>query len=745
MSGMEEIKATFFEECTELLEQLEAGLLTLQAGDQNDDTVDAVFRAVHSIKGGAGAFDLGQLVGFSHEFETVLDGLRTDRLAPTPDVIAVLLRASDRLGDLVAHSRTGTIDTGDIPADLIALRDQLGDASGPPGGNEFDLDLGFAPIPLDLDLAEPLEVGPGGQEAVAALPGEGPIHSAKADAGNSATNTGWLLTFDPLPDLLESGNEPLFLFRSLQVLGQIRCEIDDGDLPPLTSMDAIIPRVRWRILLAPTAEDLTETEIESVFEFADDLCVLNIRCATDDDLRYFAGHSEHVVDETVKKEPPAEPDLSSAAPPADAPVSDPPAAQPVPDTGPKGSLAATIRVDLERIDRLVNLVGELVISQSMLAQSIVRDGLDTNSDSASGIDGLQQLTRDIQDSVMAIRAQPVRSLFQRMTRIVREAAQTTGKSVRMETVGETTEIDKTVVERLADPLTHMIRNAIDHGLESPAARAAVGKPGTGIVRLSARQQSDRVVIEVSDDGAGIDRGRVLARAIERELIPRDADLAPHEIDRLLFLPGFSTATDVSSLSGRGVGMDVVQRAIRDLNGTISVSSEQGVGCTISISLPLTLAILDGMIVRTSRQRMVIPLSAIVETQTVSAARTEMLGPRRQVALLHDRFVPIIDLATGMGFESTVAHCPAADEDDRALLFVQPDDLGPFAVQVDAIEAQRQVVIKGLGDSFGRIPGVSAATILGDGHVALIVDPSGLAATAGLAAGSLQMSQEVRAQ
>ncbi|WP_179379997.1 chemotaxis protein CheA [Jannaschia marina] len=686
MDPLDAIRATFFEECAELLETLEAGLLALQAGEVGPDTVDGVFRAVHSIKGGAGAFDLAALVTYAHEFETALDGLRVGRLAPDPDVIAVFLRASDALADLVAAAQAGTDVAAPDPAELRALDTGADGTDGHPPGAEAT--TGFAPVMIDLGLVP---------EPESARPPEA-----------------WEILFEPLPDLLASGNEPLFLFRALEVLGRIEVECLDGDLPTLTAMDPRVARLRWRILLTPSATDLTETEVESIFEFAVDLCVLQITPR--------GPLAADALTPAPSETPPK---------PAPTPLRPTRTAASVPtETGrPVSAVGATIRVDLGRVDRLVNLVGELVISQSMLAQGMARAGLDQHSEAVTTLEELQQLTRDMQDSVMSIRAQPVKSLFQRMTRIVREAAQATAKDVRLVTDGEATEIDKTVVERLADPLTHMIRNAIDHGLEEPGARAAAGKPATGIVRLSARQQSDRVVIEVSDDGRGIDRARVLKRATERGLVPPDRSLEPVEIDRLLFLPGFSTSAEVSALSGRGVGMDVVQRAIRDLNGTISINSVEGAGCTLSISLPLTLAILDGMIVRSGRQRMVLPLSAIVETQTLAAARVERLGAAKRVVALQGRFVPLLDLAEAMGF-GTVAPDGTEDE-DTALLFVEPDDSGPFALCVDAIEAQRQVVIKGLGDNFGHVPCVSAATILGDGQVALIVDPSGIAAMRGL--------------
>ncbi|CTQ50667.1 chemotaxis protein CheA [Jannaschia donghaensis] len=714
MNPFDAIMATFFEECGDLMESLESGLLALQSGDQDVDTIDAVFRAVHSIKGGAGAFDLAVLVAFAHEFETSLDALRSGRLMPDPAVIAVLLRASDQLGDLVSASRSAEESVLPDTSDLRALVSDLADGSG-----TVDEEISFAPLALDLEFPASDQSDDLRSETAAAS--ETPRYATEScDCCRK-----WILQFEPLPDLLISGNEPLFLFRALEVMGPLKVEAFDADLPPLSEMDPKEPRLRWKIVIAPSAPDLTETEIESVFEFAVNLCVLDIVCVEESAP---SGDVSAITD-------PADPVAGSSLPaplPDDTPrvaqLGNEPSAPSgrLPSTAPR-QFSTTIRVDLARVDRLVNLVGELVISQSMLAQGMTRAGLDQHSEAVSNLDDLQQLTRDMQDSVMAIRAQPVKSLFQRMTRIVRETAQATEKQVTLETEGEATEIDKTVVERLADPLTHMIRNAIDHGLETPKERMDAGKAPAGILRLSARQQSDRVVIEISDDGRGIDRTRVLKRALECGLIPEGKTLEAAEIDRLLFMPGFSTSTEVSALSGRGVGMDVVQRAIRDLNGTISIASSEGQGCKISISLPLTLAILDGMIVRSNDQRMVIPLSVIVETQTLSTARTEHIAGRHPVARLHDRYVPMIDLSVGMGFP-TLENLTAGE--DAALLFVEPDEGGPFAIRVDAIEAQRQVVIKGLGENFGNVPCVSAATILGDGQIALIVDPIGIAASSG---------------
>lgn len=319
---------------------------------------------------------------------------------------------------------------------------------------------------------------------------------------------------------------------------------------------------------------------------------------------------------------------------------------------------------------------------------------------------------------MMIRAQPVKSLFQRMSRIVRESSAAVEKDVRLVTNGEGTEVDKTVIERLADPLTHMIRNAVDHGLETTEARLAAGKPAQGQVKLTAAHRSGRVVIEVADDGAGINRPKVLQIAIDKGLIPKDASLSESEIDNLLFLPGFSTASVVSDLSGRGVGMDVVRTAIQALGGRITISSTPGSGTTFSISLPLTLAVLDGMVVQVADETLVLPLNVVIETLTLSNDDVEMVRPGANVVRVRSGFVPLFDLGEELGYRG-----PINDYEGSVVLLIAHEDESRAALVIDSIQDQRQVVIKGLDDSFYRAPGIAAATILGDGQIALILDTS----------------------
>ncbi|RJL06285.1 chemotaxis protein CheA, partial [Paracoccus aestuarii] len=394
----------------------------------------------------------------------------------------------------------------------------------------------------------------------------------------------------------------------------------------------------------------------------------------------------------------------------------PPANAPANASAEAPQSAATIRVALDRVDRLMNMIGELVIKEAMLSQVIQTAGLHEQPDVVAGLDAIRQLAGDIQESVMSIRAQPLKLVFQRMHRILREAADATGKPVRLVTIGEQTEVDKTMIERLIDPLTHMIRNSVDHGLEDSVTRQRLGKPVEGTITLSAAHRSGRVQIEVSDDGGGINRPRVRQIAEDRGLIAPGANLSPAEIDQLLFLPGFSSKDEVSALSGRGVGLDVVRREIMALGGRVMIQSTEGVGTTFSIALPLTLAVLEGMLIQLGDQTMVLPITAVQETLRPEDRMLHGVGHGTRLLSNRGELIPIIDLGATFGLEAPGAL------DSGVLIVVETDSRKRAAFRVDGIFDQRQVVIKSLEQNYGRVPGVSAATILGDGKIALIIDP-----------------------
>ena len=717
MDPMAAIRDTFFQECEEQLAALESGLLAMEAGEHDPETVNAVFRAVHSVKGGAGAFGLDALVRFAHVFETALDDVRAGRLAPEPDMLKVLLRSADALADLVRAARDG----GAVNAERDrALAAELGTLSSNPAA------ASTKPEPADAQAAE---------DRIEGLVFE-PVRF-ELDLPSLPAERTWTVRFRPRAELYAKANESAVLLRELGRLGVAAVELDAGALPAFADLDPEGAYLAWTISLT-TARP--ESEIREVFEFADGDCELDIKPAdegdapepgalgNDADISALIRQAQEVAvtvetptasaAESPSANAASAPSASAGVPIVASPVrsAGPQAASTMAATVPPPSAKTTIRVDLDRVDRLIDLVGELVINRAMLAQRVLEAGLTRSSSVALGLGDLEQLTREMQDSVMAIRAQPVRSVFQRMPRLVREVAAMTGKPVRLVTEGEGTEVDKTVIEHLADPLTHMVRNAIDHGLERPEERESAGKPMEGTVRLAARHRSGRIVIEVTDDGAGINRPRVRASAVAKGLIASEAVLSDEEIDNLIFMPGFSTAETVSDISGRGVGMDVVKRSIQALGGRIAIASRPGLGSTFTMSLPLTLAVLDGMVVSVAGQTLVAPFTTIIETLQPRACDVHPLVSGGLVIAIRGSYVPLIDVGVALGYRVELLD-PAAG----VALLIEGESGARAALLMDAIQGQQQVVIKSLEANCQRVPGIAAATILGDGRVALILD------------------------
>lgn len=691
MSSTLDIRNTFFQECEELLETLDDGLNMLASAAEDDtadlEVVNAVFRAVHSIKGGAAAFGLDLLVRFAHQFETVLDEVRSGRLAPSRDIVAVFLRCADCLADLVNSARDNVAPSNGAGADLMKRLSQLvqprasvpAPAVAPPPA-PVEQETGFQPLAIALDFGAAFD-----------------------------TPTAYRIKFAPSRQFYAVGNDAVLIFRALQELGELTIDADCSALPDLKELDPAESYLSWNLELT-SSEPLSA--IQDIFEFVEGLCALEISTGADDDSAP-AAEVEIAAPTQAEATTAAERPTEGAAVPAASVRAEPRKANAPSGGGQKGS----VRVDLELVDRLINIVGELVINQAVLAQCAHDAGLGGQSDIGVGLDEFRNLARELQENVMAIRAQSVKPLFQRMARIVREASDLAGKSVVFETEGESVEVDKTVIERLVDPLTHIIRNAVDHGLEAREGRLAAGKPEAGMIRLTAAHRSGRVLIEVSDDGGGINRAKVKQIAIRKGLIPEDSVLDDSAIDKLLFLPGFSTAEKVTDLSGRGVGMDVVRSAIQSLGGRVNISSTPGKGTTITISLPLTLAVLDGMVVDVAGQTMVVPITAIIETLRPSVADLHRVAAGGVVVAVRETFVPIVDLAATFGHRAATA-----DYSKMVLLLVESGEQERWALAVDRIHDQRQVVIKGLESNYGHVPGVAAATILGDGKIALIIDP-----------------------
>lgn len=683
--NIDEIQQIFFQECEEGLGVMEASFAAFRDDAHDDETINTVFRAVHSIKGGAGAFGHERLQAFTHQYETLLDLVRTGSLGLDEALLGMIIAAFDVLADHVAAARDGTA----APADAAMLsRLEAATCSSKP-----TVAQATATVPSPLPVAP---AGDGFDDLFDMLDTVGPSVSS---------STPWIVEVRPDFGALAHGGDPLLLLRELATLGSTIRAVDTTALPKLDVMDPGHCYLAWTMMVPG---DVVEDDIRAIFEFSEDGTLRMVRGVDVGD----PAHTPAIEDEATSfapldSESAKEVDKGTQTIASD----DVPTAAKLPTKVQVQSPGQTIRVDLDKLDRLVNLVGELVITQAMLAQRLSEHSLV----GVTELTDLEHLTRELQESTMAIRAQPMKTVFSRVPRIIRELEIETGKRVRLDVEGEMTEVDKTVVERIGEPLTHLIRNAVDHGLETPAERLALGKPEEGVVRLSAMHHSGRIVITVADDGRGIDRDRVRAKAVERGIIASDAQMSDEEIDNLIFAPGFSTAQKLSSISGRGVGMDVVRKNVQALGGRIGIQSQYGRGSSFALSLPLTLAVVDGMIVTVGDQTFVIPLSHIVESLRPAPGAVREMSSGCALFDVRGTYVPVHRVATQLGIVG------AQTEPSLAVLIVVESDGGQAVLMVDAIQDQRQVVVKSLEANYEAIHGLAGATILGDGRVALILE------------------------
>lgn len=754
MDPLAELKQTFFQECEELLGALEQKLQALDEGSVDSEDVNAAFRAIHSIKGGAGAFGCTELVSFAHVFEASLDHLRSGRVAIEDAPFSLFLRCSDAVADLVSAARN------DEPArprpDLLEALEQVGQTQAAKPAPAPTAPIAPEPAPTAPARSEPAK-NDDAPLGIAALGNLIAMVEAKTAApAAAAADSGWdddlvataateakagrevRLHIHPDSDLFRRVIEPRVVLAVLPPEDVVSVVCDFSHVPPLETLDVTDCWMRFTVTLRT---EMPIEEIHGKFDFtlaAEEFEIEVEPMPANDD----------VEPEAVPAVPASEvpqnvaADLSAilaklgpAAAPSEQPdiapapavttqvvtAAQPVAAAPRPAIRPPANDAAaarqrqavSVRVDLDRIDKLMNLVGEIVITQSMLVECVRSLPYDVYAKTAEGILTLSRQTRELQDHVMAVRAQPVKAVFQRMPRLVRELAQTLGKEVRLVLEGENTEVDKTIIEELADPLTHMIRNSMDHGLETPEDRIAAGKSPEGTIKLVAEHRAGRIVISVTDDGRGIGRDKLLAKAKSRGLVGQDEKLAPEEIDQLIFAAGLSTAEVISDVSGRGVGMDVVRRNVESLGGRISVDSEPGRGCKFTLALPLTLAVLEGMVIRCGEDRYVIPIASVIETQHLSNTPIEHLTFGQEVLRWRGEVTPLYRLGAVMGSSGT--------PDENIIIIAETERGGNVGIAVDEIVGQQQVVVKSLEANYGTVNGASAATILGDGLVALILD------------------------
>lgn len=818
---MTQFLVTFYEESFEGLEIMESELLNLDVGAADAETINTIFRAAHSIKGGSGTFGLNAVASFTHVMETLLDEMRDGKREVTQQAVDILLSSVDVLRDM-----------------LKSLRDDL---------------------PLDHDAIAAAQ-----QELDGLLNAAGPAETISSETVATdveiepelVNQTGWRICFTPNRDMFKTGNDPVRMMRELESMGEIQVRVDMTNLPSLDDIEPEESYLSWEILLG---EPVSELEVREVFAWVEDECDLTIEAYTgvvteqpvssspqaepelnvelleesfnavaadgekivarfyEELFEHFpqvkplfantttekqqtkllaalklvignlrnpetliktltelgvrhqvygveAAHYDavaetllHVLQEfagdawtsdvqtawsdalkiiatvmldayqaeeqtpAIKSDTPATADKKPTPPPTAKPVAKKTAGEGRKSSAGSGTGETSIRVSIDKVDELINTVGELVITQSMLGQfgeveELTNDHLDKLRD---GLAQLERNTRELQESVMRIRMLPISFTFQRFPRLVHDLSSQLGKKVELKMTGEQTELDKTVMEKIGDPLVHLVRNSMDHGIETPDKRIAAGKPETGIVNLNAYHQGGNIVIEIKDDGGGLNTEKILAKAKSSGLVSDDETLTEEQIHDLVFQPGFSTADQVSDVSGRGVGMDVVRRNIRSLGGSVDVRSKEGEGSTFTIRLPLTLAILDGQLIKVGQETYIVPLVSIIESVQIHKEKVNVISGRGEVYKLRDDYIPIVRLyhIFGLQAESTTL--------DKGLLVVVEAEGKKVAMFVDDLLGQQQVVIKSLETNYKKVEGLSGATILGDGTVALILDITGL--------------------
>jgi two-component system chemotaxis sensor kinase CheA len=690
---LSQFRQTFMQESAEHVEAMEAGLLALRIAPDDTETLNAIFRSAHSIKGGAGSFGLTNLVRFTHALESLLDRLRAFEMPATAEVISLLLRSVDV---------------------LRAMLDPASDGELPPGAAE---------------LAQQIESLSAAETAAQAKP-ESSSRAAANGGGAAGQLHFYRVEFRPHRELFSSGTNPIMLLRNLAALGTVSvCQLHAEDLPPLEHLDPAQCYLSWTIELASSC---AEEELLEVFEFVEHLAELTVQ-RVDQPLQPEKGLALHrpVVQPRILDVVPATvPEKIEAADrrkEAERRKAEERRAAKKPAATTE---ASSIRVATDKVDRLIDLVGELVIAQVMTAQMVEDFEPSRLPKLREAVAAMERSTRELHERVMAVRMMPVGGLFQRYVRVVYDIAQSTGKQIRLETDGEETEIDKSMLELLGDPLTHLIRNAADHGIESAEVRQAASKPAEGLISMRAFHRAGRIVIEISDDGAGIDTTRVRAKAVERGLIAEEADLSDDQIRMLIFAPGFSTREEVSDLSGRGVGMDVVKRNVQQLSGTVSLTSELGMGSTVSIELPLTLAILEGLLIRVADRTLVLPLLAVVEA-VPSKGKIVRVAEQGEVIVIREESIPVLRLCRFLGVQLDALDPGAANTtveatEDQQLVVVVEAGRKKIGLMVDELLGQQQVVVKSLEKNLHKVGGLMGATILGDGRVAPIIDVGALA-------------------
>jgi len=720
MSEMDAALATFSQEAEELLTDMEDSLLILEDSPDDSETINSVFRAMHTIKGSSGLFGFDAIVAFTHEAETVLDQVRNGERAIDPALISVLLGCKDHTIQLLEFCMEN--QSAEIPGELQST------------GNQLIADLTGNKV---ADLSTVAEVE---------------LDSVESEGGGEISADNWLISLEFEADALRNGMDPLSFIRYLKTLGDIEQILTSSEnMPSGEDMDPESCYLHFKIIFKSDADKQT---IEDVFEFASDDCDIKILSPNSHVQNYLDlldalpdSQDERLGEMLIQVGAITPSDINKALtnqsgisenstddadaevkPLGEILVAQQVVQQPVIDQALKkqeqtkqkiASEASYIRVDSVKLGQLINLVGELVISGAAMNLMVERHGL---SDVEEVAESMTSLVSDIRDTALELRMVPIGETFSRFRRVVRDVSKELNKNIELTITGGETELDKTVVEKINDPLTHLIRNSLDHGIETPEQRLAVGKPEQGTIELKAYHDSGHIVIQIVDNGGGLDSEKILAKAIANGLVPEEHGLSQQEIYNLIFEAGLSTKDQASNLSGRGVGMDVVRRNIEALRGSVNINSEMGVGTTITIHLPLTLAIIDGFMVETEKERYIIPLSMIEECVEMDANEWEIDEIQHYVNLRGEA-MPYIRL--GDYFNKSKKR----GEKKRESLVVVRFGQAKAGFVVDELHGEHQTVIKPLGHIFSELKGITGATVLGDGNVALILDVQGLIQTA----------------
>lgn len=691
---MSQFHQVFFEECFEGLDAMESGLLNLDTGDIDTEVINTIFRGAHSIKGGSSTFGFNDVADFTHIMETLLDEMRDGQRRVTQPAIDVLL---------------GSVD---------CLRTMLASIQG--GENIDQVTIGKYKAALEIELKGTTEdmVNPDLSVSAQKIPDYTNLPSAVLAEEIELPEQGWKIAFCPYLDLLKTGNDPVRIFRELAELGEYTVSVNTRDVPGFYELDPEECNLSWTIKVVG---DISLLEINEVFSWVEGDCELDIQPLT--------SHLPKAASEVKKTL--AEPASSernyakSAVEEVKATIGGSESvklegAQSEHDQVKSSTKSSnSIRVDTAKIDALIDMVGEVVITQSMLGLISENFSMDQLDQLRRGLSQLERHTRDMQQSVMNIRMLPISFVFSRFPRLVHDISAKLGKKIELKLVGENTEVDKAVVELINDPLVHLIRNSLDHGIEMPAERIAAGKAETGVIELKAYHRGGHIVIEIIDDGRGLDRNKLIAKAVEKGLVGENSILSDKQAFELIFMPGFSTAENITDISGRGVGMDVVRKNIQALGGNIEIISELGKGTTISIHLPLTLAIIDGQSVAVGDETYIVPLVSIIESINITEKMLNRIAGKGEAFRLRNQYIPIIRMHEIFNVQQK-----KPKSSDGVIVVVERQGVlcGLF---VDELLGPQQVVVKSLEANYRRVEGISGATILGDGSVALILDVPGL--------------------